>query len=244
MKKETIEFILELRRRLLHYLFLLACTAIIATFFANKIYQFLTIPIVRQLVSEPGLIATTIPAPFLIPFQSALLFSVFITMPYFLYQLWAFIVPALYQHERKFVWIILVLSSLLFYLGVIFAYLIVLPLVFKFFIYVAPVGVEVKPDISQYYHFIVRLFFAFGFCFEVPVAIILLVWSGLVDVNTLAKKRPFIIVSAFIIGMLLTPPDIVSQLLLAIPIWLLYELGLSIARYKQKILKTMPEEKQ
>lgn len=234
MKNETIYFLIELRKRLIRCLFVLAFLVIIASFFANDIYQFLALPILKHLTSQQGLIATAVPAPFLIPFKSALIASIFLAMPFFLYQLWSFISPALYRDERRLGWILLCISAFLFYFGAIFAYLIILPIVFKFFIYIAPVGVEVKPDISQYFSFVMKIFFAFGLSFELPIAIVLIVWSGICSAETLGKKRPYVIVGAFIIGMLLTPPDVISQILLAVPLWLLFELGLWLAHFIKK----------
>ena len=203
----------------------------ILSIFANKIYHLLTLPLLEHMAEGPALIATSVPAPFLVPFKSALMAALFITVPYLLYQLWMFIAPALYRNERKLLWLLLISSSLLFYFGTAFAYFIVLPLVFKFFIYIAPVGVEVKPDISQYFSFTLKIFFAFGLSFELPVAILLLVWSGVCKIDTLARKRPYVIVGAFVVGMLLTPPDVISQILLAVPIWILFEVGLLLARW-------------
>lgn len=243
MKKKTLKFILEFRSRLLRYCIVLLLTSIIAIIFANPIYRFLTLPLLSHLANQQGLIAISISSPFLIPLKSALLFSVFITLPYLFYQLWAFIVPALYQQERKLGILLTLFSLFLFYFGVFFCYVIVLPLVFKFFIYVAPQGVEVKPDISQYYHFIVKMFFAFGVAFEVPVLIVLLIISNICHVQSLAEKRPYVIVAAFVIGMVLTPPDIVSQILLALPLWLLFELGLALGRYLQRYQLKITEKK-
>ncbi len=227
---DTVQYLLELRKRLLRYIVSFVVVFIALSFIANKIYHFLALPLLQNLPDGPGLIATSVPAPFLVPFKCAFVAAIFITIPYLLYQLWSFIAPALYRKERKLVWLLLVSSSLLFYLGTVFAYYVVLPLVFKFFIYVAPAGVEVKPDISQYLSFIIRLFLAFGISFELPVAIILLVKTGITTVEKLAKKRPYVIVGAFVLGMLLTPPDVVSQILLAVPLWLLFELGLLVSK--------------
>lgn len=231
MKSETIQFLIELRKRIIRCLFILALIVIITSFFANDIYQFLALPILKHLTAQQGLIATAVPAPFLIPFKSALVASIFLAMPFFLNQLWSFISPALYRNERRLAWVLLFISTLLFYCGIIFAYLLVLPIVFKFFIYIAPAGVEVKPDISQYFSFVMKMFFAFGLSFELPIAIVLIVWTGICSIETLAKKRPYVIVGAFIVGMLLTPPDIISQILLAVPLWLLFELGLRLSRF-------------
>ena len=176
---------------------------------------------------------------FFTPMKLALVLSIFAAMPYILYQMWAFIAPALYQHERRLVLPLLVSSSLLFYAGMAFAYFVVFPLMFSFFIAVAPEGVAVMTDISEYLDFVLKIFFAFGIAFEVPIATILLVWTGMTTPDSLAEKRPYIIVGAFIIGMLLTPPDVISQTLLALPMWLLFEAGLWASRY---LLKQREEE--
>jgi sec-independent protein translocase protein TatC len=157
--------------------------------------------------------------------------SVFMAMPYILYQAWGFIAPGLYQHEKQRVYPLLVSSTLLFYLGALFAYFVVFPLVFGFLANTAPTGVEVQTDISRYLDFVLTLFFAFGLAFEVPVATVVLVWTGVVTPEALRAKRAYIIVGAFVIGMLLTPPDVISQTLLAIPMWLLFEIGVFMSKY-------------
>ena len=227
---ESIQFLLEIRTRLLRYFLVLLGVAVPAIYFAKYIYHWLALPLIQHMQHGPGLIAIGVPAPLVIPIKAALAFSFFVTTPYLLFQLWRFIAPGLYQHERRFVWPLLATSVVLFYLGIIFAYFVVLPLVFQFFLLIAPAGIEVKPDISQYFSFTLRLFFAFGFAFELPVAIVLLVWSGLASVNALKQKRPYVIVGIFAVAMLLTPPDVISQILLAVPLWLLFEFGLLLAK--------------
>lgn len=231
MKAETLEFLIELRKRLIHYLIVLCVFVIGFSFIANTIYHALTLPLLKHFDHTPALIATSVPAPFLVPFKSAIIAAFFVTIPFLLYQLWCFIAPALYQHEKQLLWLTLLLSSILFYAGVLFAYFIVLPLVFQFFIYIAPQGVDVKPDIGLYFSFIMRMFIAFGASFELPILVVVLVSTGICQLDTLKQKRPYVILAAFILGMLLTPPDVVSQLLLAIPMWLLYELGMCLAAY-------------
>lgn len=226
-----LSYLLELRTRILRYCLVWLVVFIILAFFAKEIYQFLALPLMAAMPQGGSLIATAVATPFLVPFKSALVCSFFITVPYFFYQLWGFVAPALYKREKHLMWGLLCTSTILFYIGVLFAYLIVLPIVFKFFIYIAPAGVEVKPDINEYFSFIVRLFVAFGLAFELPVAIVLLVFSEFVTVQSLSAKRPYVIVGAFIVGMLLTPPDVISQILLAVPIWLLFELGLLLAKF-------------
>ena len=177
------------------------------------------------------MISTKPAGTFFTPMKLALVLSIFAAMPYILYQMWGFVAPALYRHERKLILPLLVSSSLLFYAGMAFAYYVVFPLMFKFFIAVAPEGVAVMTDISEYLDFVLKIFFAFGVAFEVPIATILLVWTGMATPEGLAEKRPYIIVGAFVIGMLLTPPDVISQTLLALPMWVLFELGLWSSRY-------------
>jgi sec-independent protein translocase protein TatC len=239
---DNIRYLLELRKRLLIYLAVLLVVFILAAVFANQIYQMLAFPLLQHFTKQQGMIAISIPAPFLVPFKAALVVSLFLTMPFLLYQIWTFIAPALYRHERQLVWLLITSSSILFYLGILFAYFIILPIVFKFFIASAPAGVEVKPDINLYFKFIMEMFFAFGFAFEVPVAIVLLVWSGITTPQKLAKKRPYVILAAFILGMLLTPPDVISQILLAVPLWLLFELGLLFSRLFMRRLRAYKSE--
>ncbi len=228
---DTVSYLIELRRRLILYLLVLGVVFAGLAYFANDVYHIFAIPLLKHLPEGPGLIAISVPAPFLVPFKSALVASIFITIPYLLYQVWCFVAPGLYRQERKLVWLLLITSSILFYCGALFAYFIVLPLVFKFFIAVAPAGVEVQPDIAQYFSFLMRLLLAFGFSFELPVLVVLLNSTGIYPVEKLVKKRPYIILAAFIAGMLLTPPDIISQILLAVPLWLLFELGVFLAKH-------------
>jgi len=230
----SVRYLLELRKRLLRVLIVVSIVFGGLAFFANQIYELLTIPLIQHFSANQGLIATSIPAPFLVPFKSVMMVTIFIVAPYLLYQLWGFIAPALYKDERKFTWLLLLSSVILFYLGIMFAYFLVLPMVFKFFIYVAPASVEVRPDIGQYLSFIMRMFFAFGFCFEVPIAVVLLVATGITTHQTLSSKRPYVIVGAFVVGMLLTPPDVISQIMLAVPLWLLYEGGLGLCLLMKK----------
>jgi sec-independent protein translocase protein TatC len=175
--------------------------------------------------SNSSMIAIEVASPFLIPFKLTLYVAVFISIPVILYQAWSFIAPGLYRHERRLVMPLLVSSTILFYAGAAFAYFVVFPLVFQFFTSAAPDGVSVMTDISRYLDFVLTLFFAFGAAFEVPIVTVLLVWTGVATQQGLREKRPYIIVGAFVIGMLLTPPDVISQTLLAVPMWLLFELG-------------------
>ncbi len=229
-EQPLIDHLIELRSRLLR---ILACVGVLFLLlfpFANPLYEWLALPLLRHLPDESTMIATEVASPFLAPFKFVLVLAFFLSMPFVLYQLWAFIAPGLYQRERRIVLPLLVSSSLLFYAGVAFAYFVVFPLVFSFLIGAAPEGVAVMTDISKYLEFVLKLFFAFGAAFEVPVATILLVWAGVTTPERLVAKRPYVIVGAFVVGMLLTPPDMISQTLLAIPIWLLFELGVYAAR--------------
>jgi len=177
------------------------------------------------------MVAIDVASPFLTPFKLVLLLAIVITIPWILYQLWAFVAPGLYKHEKKLVLPLLVSSSILFYLGMLFAYYIVFPLVFGFFTKVSPEGVAVMTDISRYLDFVTKLFIAFGVAFEVPVLTFVLIMTGVTTVEALSAARSYVIVAAFIVGMLLTPPDVISQILLAIPVWLLFELGLLMSKF-------------
>jgi sec-independent protein translocase protein TatC len=172
------------------------------------------------------MIATEVASPFLTPFKLTLVLSIFIAMPYILHQLWSFIAPGLYSGEKKIALPLLFSSIILFYTGIAFAFYIVFPLVFGFFTSVAPEGVTIMTDINRYLDFVLKLFFAFGLAFEIPIATILLVWTGATTVPNLKRKRPYVVVGCFVLGMLLTPPDVISQVLLALPMWLLYEFGI------------------
>lgn len=198
--------------------------------FANELYEILAAPLMSALPEGNSMISTQPHGPFFVPFKFAFAVAVAVAMPYLLYQLWAFVAPGLYSHEKRLAVPILVSSSLLFYLGILFAYFAVFPIIFAFFAGSAPEGVSVMTDINMYLSFVLKLFFAFGLAFEVPVATVLLVKAGITTPESLAKKRPYIIVGAFAVGMLLTPPDIFSQTMLAIPVWVLFELGLYFSR--------------
>lgn len=180
------------------------------------------------------MIATQVASPFLTPFKMVLWMAVFLTIPVTLYQAWAFIAPGLYKHEKRLVMPLAITSTLLFYLGIAFAYFVVFPLVFPFLIGYAADGVTVATDINAYLDFVITIFFAFGIAFEVPIATIILCWTGVTTPEDLVQKRPYIIVGAFVVGMLLTPPDMISQTLLAIPMWALFELGVIFARFYVK----------
>ena len=238
-QQPLITHLVELRDRLLRGLLAVAIIAACLLPFSNDLYHFLAEPLLRHLPESSTMIATEVASPFLIPFKLTLSLSVLLAIPVLLYQLWAFIAPGLYDNERKLVFPLLFASTILFFLGIVFAYYVVFPLVFGFFTQAAPDGVAIMTDISSYLDFVLKLFFAFGLAFEVPIATLLLIWTGVSTVKSLAEKRPYIIVGAFVIGMLLTPPDIISQTLLALPVWMLFELGLFSARFlpKQEMVK-------
>ncbi len=225
-----ISHLVELRDRLLRIVAGIALVLICLLPFANELYTLLAEPLLSHLPDGSSMIAIDVISPFLIPFKLALLLAVFITVPYSLYHVWAFVAPGLYRHEKRLVVPLLVSSTLLFYLGVAFAYFVVFPIVFGFIIGIAPEGISVMTDISRYLDFVVALFLAFGIAFEIPVAAVLLVAVGFTTPQALAEKRPYVIVAVFVIGMFLTPPDVISQILLAIPMWLLYECGIIASR--------------
>ena len=224
--KSYIPHLKELRTRISKTLFFVLIIFIILFPFSDEIYTKLAAPLIASLPTGSNMIAIDVASPFFIPFKLVLILSIFITIPYILYHLWMFIAPGLYDHEKRLIFPILLSSSILFYLGAAFAYFIVFPLIFAFFVSIAPEGIAVMTDIGRYLDFVVALFFAFGFAFEVPIVTIMLVYTKATTKSRLIKKRPYVIVGAFSIGMLLTPPDIISQTLLAIPIWILYELGI------------------
>jgi len=223
--------LVELRNRLLRSMLSVMVVFLGLVWFANDIYAFLSAPLVERLPDGATMIATDVASPFFTPIKLTLVTSVFVAVPMILHQVWGFIAPGLYKHERKLIMPLLFSSSLLFYAGVSFAYFVVFPLVFGFFTSIAPEGVQVATDIASYLDFVLALFMAFGIAFEIPVAIILLCWTGATDPQTLKQKRPFIVVAAFVVGMMLTPPDIISQTLLAIPMCLLFEVGLFFSRF-------------
>lgn len=225
-KQALVTHLIELRSRLLKGLCAILVVFLVLFYFANDIYSLIAAPLIDQLPPESSMIATEVASPFVIPFKLTLFAAVFVTMPYLLIQTWGFIAPGLYQEERRLVLPLIISSILLFYAGTVFAYFMVFPLIFAFFNAVTPVGVTVMTDISHYLNFVLKLFFAFGLAFEVPVATIFLIWSGCTSIATLKRNRPYVIIAAFILGMLLTPPDVISQVLLALPIWLLFEVGL------------------
>ena len=226
-----IEHLVELRSRLLK-----ACGAVLVILvfllpFARKLYAVLAEPLTAVLPEGSSMIAIDVASPFLTPFKLALLLSLILAIPFVLYQIWAFVAPALYREEKRLARPLLYTSVFLFYAGCAFAYFVVFPLVFGFFTRVAPEGVTVMTDISKYLDFVITLFLAFGLAFEVPIATIILVATGVTTVDKLKKMRAYVVVGAFALGMLLTPPDVISQTLLALPMWALFEVGLILSRF-------------
>ncbi len=237
VEQPLVQHLIELRDRLLKALLAIALVFVCLFYFANDIYTYVAAPLQKFLPESSSMIATEVASPFLTPFKLTLFVSVLVAIPFLLYQLWSFIAPGLYRNEKAIAVPMLVSSVLLFYAGMAFAYYVVFPLVFGFFTSVGPEGVTVMTDIGKYLDFVLKLFFAFGLAFEIPVATVLLVWAGVISPEGLAKKRPYIVVGCFVMGMLLTPPDVISQSLLALPMWLLFEVGVFfgrlIARRKQ-----------
>lgn len=227
--QSLLSHLVELRERILKALAAVLVSFLCLAPFANQIYEALAAPLLNQLPSGSSMIATEVASPFIAPFKLTLVVSLMLALPFVLWQAWSFIAPGLYRHEKKIAVPLLISSSALFYLGAAFAYFAVFPLIFAFFTATAPEGVAVMTDIGRYLDFVLKLFLAFGVAFEVPVATILMLWVGLTTRKQLAAARPYVVVGCFIVGMLLTPPDIVSQVLLAIPVWLLFEFGLILA---------------
>lgn len=225
-----ITHLLELRDRLLRIVIFLVLVFAAIFPFANDVYNFLATPLLAHMPQGSSMIAVEVISPFLTPLKMAMYASLMLGMPYLLYQMWSFVAPGLYQHEKRLATPLLISSVVLFYAGVAFAYFIVFPLVFGFLVSVAPEGVAVMTDINKYLDFVLALFFAFGLAFEVPVATIILIAMGITTAESLTEKRPYIIVGAFVIGMLLTPPDVISQIMLALPMWLLFEGGIIMSR--------------
>jgi len=229
-EQPLIDHLIELRNRLIRVLIAVTVIFLLLFPFANDLYSILAKPLLHYLPEGSTMIATEVASPFLAPFKFTLVLAFFIGIPFVLYQVWAFIAPGLYQKERRIALPLVISSTLLFYAGIAFAYYVVFPLVFKFLVGIAPQGVTVMTDISKYLDFVLKMFFAFGVAFEVPVATILIVLAGIISTEDLVKKRPYIIVAAFVVGMLLTPPDVISQTLLAVPMWMLFELGIFFAK--------------
>lgn len=241
-----IEHLIELRSRLMRAVIVILVVFLGLYSFANDIYSFVAEPLMSLLPEGSQMIATEVASPFLAPFKLTLVVAVFIAIPFVLHQAWAFIAPGLYDNEKALAIPILVSSIALFYGGAAFAYYVVFPLLFEFFTQTGPENVAVMTDINQYLNFVLKLFFAFGVAFEIPIATFLLILSGATSVESLSKKRPYILLGCFVVGMLLTPPDVISQSLLAVPMYLLYEVGLLFGRLvrKRKSEKEAAEEQE
>ena len=224
-----ISHLVELRVCLLRSLYSVIILFFLLFYFSNDLYHAIATPLLERLPPGSSMIATEVASPFLAPFKLTFFVALYLAMPYILYQAWRFVAPGLYATEKRFMLPLIITSVLLFYTGTAFAFFVVFPLIFAFFTAIAPEGVMVMTDINHYLSFILTIFFAFGLSFEIPVATFLLIWSGFITVRELREKRPYIIVAAFVIGMVLTPPDVMSQILLAVPIWLLFELGLVLS---------------
>ncbi len=226
--------LLELRTRLLRIVLAILLLAVGLFAFANELYVWLAMPLLEALPEGSQMIATDVASPFLTPFKFALVVAFFLAIPYILWEVWRFIAPGLFQHEKKLILPLLAFSVALFYLGVAFAYYVVFPVMFAFFSATGPIGVSYTPDIARFLDTVLKLFFAFGVAFEIPIVVVVLAYTGTVTAQSLVDKRPYIIVGCFIVAALLTPPDPISQCLMAIPMWILFELGVVFARIVQK----------
>ncbi|GLQ33490.1 twin-arginine translocase subunit TatC [Litoribrevibacter albus] len=233
-----ISHLTELRDRLLRSVLIILVIFVGLYSWSNELYLFISEPLRRFLPEGTSMIATEVASPFLTPFKLTLMSAIFLSVPFILHQAWSFIAPGLYKHEKKFAVPLLVSSVFLFYSGMAFAYYVVFPIIFGFFTSVGPEGVAVMTDINRYLDFVLKLFFAFGVAFEIPIATFLLIAAGLSNVKSISEKRPYVIVGCFTVGMLITPPDVISQTLLAVPMWLLFEVGLLFGR-----LVDQPDEK-
>jgi sec-independent protein translocase protein TatC len=230
-EQSFMEHLIELRSRLLKALLSVFLVLLVLLPFSRRLYEVLSAPLMAHLPAGSNMIAIDVASPFLTPFKFALLLAFILAIPAVFYQLWSFVAPALYRKEQRLAKPLLYSSVVLFYCGCLFAYFIVFPMVFGFFTSMAPEGVAVMTDISKYLDFVMTMFIAFGVTFEVPIAVIILVATGIVTADQLAAMRPYVIVGAFTVGMFLTPPDVFSQTLVAVPMWLLFELGLLLCRF-------------
>lgn len=225
-----IAHLTELRDRLLRSVLIILVIFIGLYSWSNELYLFISEPLRRFLPEGTSMIATEVASPFLTPFKLTLMSAIFLSVPFILHQAWSFIAPGLYKHEKKFAVPLLFSSVFLFYSGMAFAYYVVFPIIFGFFTSVGPEGVAVMTDINRYLDFVLKLFFAFGVAFEIPIATFLIIAAGLSNVASISEKRPYVVVGCFTVGMLITPPDVISQTLLAVPMWLLFEVGLLFGR--------------
>ncbi|SMM97829.1 Twin-arginine translocation protein TatC [uncultured Candidatus Thioglobus sp.] len=224
-----VQHLIELRNILLRSVIAILVIFIGIFPFANEVYSFIAAPIINVLPTDSNIIAIGVISPFLTPLKMALIIAVYGAMPYLLYQIWSFIAPALYQHERQMIIPLVISSTILFYAGLLFSFYIVFPVIFGFLVSIGPSIVDFTPDIQYYLDFVLKVSFAFGIAFEVPIATILIIMFNITTIEKLKKNRPYVVIGAFVLGMLLTPPDIISQTLIAIPMWLLFEAGLIFA---------------
>lgn len=241
--EQFISHLIELRSRLIKIALGFGLTLIVFFPFANQIYARLAEPMLRQLPAGGQMIATAVTTPFFVPMKVAMMAAFLVSLPHSLYQLWRFVAPGLYIHEKKFMIPAIVMSSLLFLAGMAFAYYLVFPVVFGFIVGTAPQGVAVMTDIGEYLDFVMTLFFAFGIAFEVPIAVVVAVRFGWVGIPALREARGYVIVGAFVLGAIFTPPDVISQFMLAVPMWLLYEIGIIVARFLQPKAQTIAKLK-
>jgi len=229
-KLPFLEHIKELRLRLLRSFIVVMLVFLPLIFFSSEIYEIVSSPLQSLMSNNNSMIATQVASPFLSPLKLTFYISLTVSIPYFFIEMWRFIAPGLFGSEKRLGLKLLISSILLFYIGIIFAYSVVFPLIFSFFMSVSPEGVKVMTDISSYLDFIITIFLAFAIAFEIPIFIFLLAWTGISSVENMGSKRPYIIIGCFILGMLLTPPDVISQTLLALPAWILFEIGLLVSR--------------
>lgn len=233
-QQPLITHLIELRNRLLKAVAVILVVFIGLYSFSNQLYLYLSKPLEVLLPEGSSMIATGVASPFLVPFKLTLFAAVFVAIPFILHQAWSFIAPGLYKHEKRFAAPLLISSIFLFYAGIAFAYFVVLPLAFGFFTAIGPEGVNFLPDINNILNFILKIFFAFGIAFEIPIATILMIMTGITSVASLTEKRPYIFVGCFVVGMLVTPPDVISQTILALPMYLLFEIGIFFGRMVEK----------
>lgn len=229
-----IDHLIELRNRLIKAIASIFIIFLSLFYFANDIYTFVADPLMSVLPEGMGMIAIDPTSPFFAPFKLTFYVSIFLAAPYILFQVWSFIAPGLYQREKKLAIPLFISSVGLFYAGIAFAYYVLFGFVFAFFVSVAPDGIMVMPDINSFLSFALAIFFAFGVAFEIPIAVFLLIWTGAVEPDDLSKKRPYVIVGCFVVGMLLTPPDPLTQSMLALPMWILFETGIFFGRMIKK----------
>lgn len=237
--EKILPHLTELRKRLLFcaVVYLIILTPLL--FFSTELYTFIAQPILKNLPHGGALIATQVITPFTTPLKLSLVISLIITIPFMLYHIWAFVAPGLYSHEKRPVRLILIYSTFLFYTGLLFAHTLVLPMVLGFFMQIAPKGITIMTDMTHYLDFVLAIYLAFGLAFQVPIITFILIQTGIISIQSLEKNRPYIVVAAFFIGMILTPPDVLSQILLAIPLLILFEGGLLLAKWQRKTTKSI-----